>query len=266
MPELAEVYFYASQWRPGLGQTVTEVKCHPNTRLFREIDPAKLQQLVGQPFEDSLTHGKQMAFRFGSQTWLRIHLGMAGKLMLGPAEWAPHKHDHLLIVLQDRALVFSDYRQFGKVLIDTNPQLPPDWELLPPQPHQKTFDYLHFRTLLEKAPRRSLKGYLLDQSAFPGIGNWMADEILWRSRIHPADTAANISSFRKKSLHENVVGVSRDALRVIGSTWADPPQSWLFPHRWKKGGICPVSGKPLQYETIAGRTTCFSPALQKLKG
>jgi formamidopyrimidine-DNA glycosylase len=42
------------------------------------------------------------------------------------------------------------------------------------------------------------------------------------------------------------------------------PDTWLFRHRWRPGGLCPKTGKPLAHATIGGRTTCWSPARQKL--
>jgi formamidopyrimidine-DNA glycosylase len=44
------------------------------------------------------------------------------------------------------------------------------------------------------------------------------------------------------------------------------PDTWLFNHRWERGGRCPKTGKPLAHATIGGRTTCWSPARQTLRG
>ena len=41
---------------------------------------------------------------------------------------------------------------------------------------------------LQRRARAPIKAVLLMQERFPGIGNWMADEILWRAAIHPART------------------------------------------------------------------------------
>ncbi|MGH7946821.1 MAG: hypothetical protein ACREF9_17725, partial [Opitutaceae bacterium] len=41
------------------------------------------------------------------------------------------------------------------------------------------------------------------------------------------------------------------------------PRTWLFKHRWRRGGRCPKTGKPLAHAIIGGRTTCWSPARQK---
>jgi formamidopyrimidine-DNA glycosylase len=58
--------------------------------------------------------------------------------------------------------------------------------------------------------------------------------------------------------------VCRDALKVIGKDWSDPPSHWLFNHRWSDGGKCPASRALLKRAPVGGRTTCWSPAKQKL--
>ena len=42
------------------------------------------------------------------------------------------------------------------------------------------------------------------------------------------------------------------------------PDRWLFRHRWSPGGRDPRTGTPLRTATIGGRTTCWSPARQRL--
>lgn len=266
MPELAEVEYYRKQWLPGLGQKVVRVHAHPKARIFRETPAREIAGgLKGTVFTGAAAHGKQLCFRFGERIWLGLHLGMAGKLLTGTPEMVPDKHEHLVLVMETLSLVFSDYRMFGKVTLHAGNEAPPWWLDLPPQPQEAAFDWTYFRSLLPEKSRRPLKAILLDQALFPGIGNWMADEILWRAGVHPAETIAALSRQRRQRLFHCLKEVVGDALRVIGTTWEDPPDDWLFPHRWRRGGTCPASGKPLTYETIGGRTTCYSPAKQKKK-
>jgi formamidopyrimidine-DNA glycosylase len=92
----------------------------------------------------------------------------------------------------------------------------------------------------------------------------MADEILWRAAIHPRQASGELSAAQVKALYRETRWVCREALRIIGEKWDDPPDSWLFNHRWRKGGTCPRTGVKLQHATIGGRTTCWSPARQRL--
>jgi formamidopyrimidine-DNA glycosylase len=264
MPELAEVEYYRKQWSPGMGQRVRRVLAHEKARIFREVEPAVVvRSLKGSVLESSEAHGKKMCFRFSHGGWLGIHLGMSGHLQIAAKEIVPSRHEHLVIVMESTALVFSDPRMFGKVLFQKGEALPQWWRDLPPQPQDSAFDRGHFRLILKRHPRRPLKALLLDQQSFPGIGNWMADEILWRARIHPATLPGALTPWKRNRLHGKITEVCQDALEVIGDNWGTPPDSWLFNHRWGKGGLCPVSGKPLEFETIGGRTTCFSPSIQR---
>ena len=264
MPELAEVEFYRRRWNPGLGQSVQKVRVHPKARVFRDTKPLALAKaLKGQRMQSSHAHGKQMLFCFSKGGNLGIHLGMSGSLDCVVREMVPDRHDHLVLELESCSLVLTDPRMFGKVSFETG-QTPPQWWIdLPPQPQDLRFDYPRLRDALERHSRQPLKSLLLDQKEFPGIGNWMADEILFRSRIHPATPAKKLSAYRRKNLFDAIKSVSDDAIRIIGTDWGTPPDNWLFNHRWKRNGICPASGKPLAYETIGGRTTCFSPAVQR---
>ena len=56
-----------------------------------------------------------MLFVFSGGNWLGIHLGMTGKIRVEPANFRPDKHDHLALYQRERALVFTDSRQFGRV-------------------------------------------------------------------------------------------------------------------------------------------------------
>jgi formamidopyrimidine-DNA glycosylase len=106
------------------------------------------------------------------------------------------------------------------------------------------------------------------QERFPGIGNWMADEILWRGGIHPKRLAGSLTPAEIKTLHQETRWVAAHALKLLGaaktSVLPDPPKTWLFPHRWEDGGKCPKTGASLVREGIGGRTTCWSPGRQKL--
>jgi len=263
MPELAEVEYYRKQWNPGLGKRIRKVEVHPAARIFRDVDAGGVKkQLEGAILRSSEAQAKQMVFRFSGDRWLGLHLGMAGRLFAQRPEFVPARHDHLVLYTREAALVFTDYRMFGKVEWSQGPGVPGWWSRLPPPVLSDAFDRESFAAFLARRARSPIKAALLSQERFPGIGNWMADEILWRASIHPAIPAGQLTPRRITRLYRKIREVARDALAVIGETNDRPPDSWLFNHRWKDGGRCPATNAPLQRETIGGRTTCFSPKRQ----
>src|SRR5678816_3974949 len=109
---------------------------------------------------------------------------------------------------------------------------------------------------LRRRARAPIKAVLLMQDAFPGIGNWMADEVLWRARIPPGAKAGAVAN-QASRLWKELRWVAATAMRVVGKDFSDPPQSWLFRHRWRPGGKCPRDGTSLRQATIGGRTTVW---------
>ncbi len=273
MPELAEVEFYRKQWARAHGETIVRVHLHDHARVFRDVNPARIRAgLTGAVLVDSAAQAKQMLFQFARHQWLGVHLGMAGRLQSAAAEMVPGKHDHLVLFTRRRALVFNDYRLFGRILWEAGEVAPRWWSSLPPPVLSDDFTRSALRDFLQRRARSPIKAVLLMQERFPGIGNWMADEILWRARIRP-DCPAGLLAGRKLSvLHRCIRSVAEDAMREIAGEGsaevshelsASLPDDWLFNHRWRNGGNCPRTGKPLVREQIGGRTTCWSPAWQR---
>jgi formamidopyrimidine-DNA glycosylase len=257
MPELAEVEYFRKQWDPGLRQTVRRIAWHPSARIFRGIDPDAWENaLTGARLLSSAAHGKQMLFRF-NRACLGLHLGMTGKLHAAPPDFEPGKHDHLVLFQKSQALVFSDFRLFGRVLFQEGPGEPVWWTARPPDLLSAAFTKAALADFLARRKSAPLKAVLLMQERFPGIGNWMADEILWRARLLPSRRSGTLSEQDVNILWKNIRAVCREALRIVGKDFSDPPDSWLFPHRWTKGGACPRCGLDLRRAEVGGRTTCW---------
>jgi len=281
MPELAEVELARRRWEPALGCRITGVETHPRTRVFRNC-PARTiaAALTHATLTASRSHGKRLFFSFRDPspprphppTHLEMHLGMAGRLLAVPPGHPAGRHDHLVLRTDSLALVFSDYRQFGRVVLH---RAVAPWEGLPPPPLDPCFTRAHLAALLGRQSRRALKALLLDQDAFPGIGNWMADEICWRVPSHPAAPAGTIDPAR---LYRVTRQVCRGAMRHVADRNPPtpaaegftpgryvrhvPPRTWLFQHRWRPDGSCPRCGSALARSTIASRTTAWCPACQ----
>ncbi len=265
MPELAEVEYYRKIWNAGIGKKITRVHVHPSARVFRgEPVAAFATALEGSTYKASTTHGKNMLFQFTRSIWLGGHLGMSGEMTLAGADYAPGKHDHLVLFTTKHALILTDPRMFGRWRIHQSKQPPPWWSELPPAVLSAEFTTARLAEALQRHARQPLKALLLDQTWFPGIGNWMADEILWRLKWHPARAAGGIKKAGITQLHQAVQDISRSALEIIGTDWSDPPaETWLITHRWRDGGFCPRCKGPLHREDLRGRTCCWCPKCQR---
>jgi formamidopyrimidine-DNA glycosylase len=118
-----------------------------------------------------------------------------------------------------------------------------------------------------------IKTVLLDQSFAAGLGNWMADEVLYHARIHPESRVADLTSRDIEALHSSVEYVVQTSCNAN----AEPtkfPSHWLFHIRWRGSqkrktsrngcqAVVTADGKKAQFSRLANRTTVFVPALQK---
>lgn len=275
MPELAEVEFFRKRWHyAALKQRVTQVDLHPQAKIFRGTNPAQLSKLLpGRRLTDSEAAAKQMLFRFGTDRWLGVHLGMSGELRVEKADVPAGRHDHLVLRMERVALVLNDPRMFGRVQFHHGKEAPAWWTRIAPAMLSAKFTEKAVAAFLRRRARAPIKAVLLMQEQFPGVGNWMADEILWRAAIHPRQPAGSLTAKEVRALWKECRHVARLALTTIAGRGrklppdlnVNIPNTWLFKHRWGSGRHCPLTGVKLIREEIGGRTTCWSPGRQKLR-
>jgi formamidopyrimidine-DNA glycosylase len=276
MPELAEVEYFRRQWNPGLGQKILRVQLHSRKRVFRGANTrALVRNLTGSHFLRSQSWGKQMLFEFSGGnpemigarenilSWLGIHLGMTGKLRIEPPGFRPEKHDHLVLHQKNHALVFRDARLFGRIRFHHGKSAPDWWRAGGPDIHSPSFDQKFVDNFLQRHARAPIKSVLLMQTGFAGIGNWMADEILWRAKIAPLNMSGRLSASQRARLFRETQFVAAESLRIIAPEFGDLPRDWLIHQKWKRNGICPHHRTPLRKAMIGGRTTAWCPRCQK---
>lgn len=84
--------------------------------------------------------------------------------------------------------------------------------------------------LFARRKARAIKAVLLDQAVLAGIGNWIADEVLYQARIAPARVAASLTRAEVSALRRAIGAVLALAVRV-SADHRRFPAGWLFEHR-----------------------------------
>jgi formamidopyrimidine-DNA glycosylase len=195
---------------------------------------------------------------------LGIHLGMSGKIVIadgrgteidGGDYWArgrsagDHRFGRFSLTFADGGfLLLVDPRRLGRVRLDPPvEQLGPDAQLI---------TSAQFRAALARGTA-PVKARLLDQEAIAGIGNLLADQILWQARIHPARPVGELSPADTGRLLRAV----RTALRLAV---ADGGVHTLAVVGFRSAGaVCPRCGAPMARGTIGGRTTWWCTREQR---
>jgi formamidopyrimidine-DNA glycosylase len=264
MPELGEVEWFRRQWQPGVGAKILAVQMHDKKRIFRGLNTKVLRnKLTGSTLLSSEARGKRILFRFSGNNWLGIHLGMTGNLRVESPSFVPGNHDHLVLRQAKRSLVLRDSRLFGRVRFHRGSDAPDWWSDSVPEIASGSFSYTFFNRFLQRHRRSPIKAVLLRQEGFSGVGNWMADEILWRAHIFPGKTAETLSEPERTLVWRETRVVARQSLRILGMDDSHLPRTWLIHERWNSKGVCPKHRTPLRRATIGGRTTAWCPKCQR---
>ena len=118
------------------------------------------------------------------------------------------------------------------------------------------FDLIHKRN----AP---IKAVLMDQTMMSGVGNWVADEVLYHARIAPKRLGSSLKPAESKKLKATILEILKKAVEV-DADFEHFPETWLFHHRWGgKRGTQEIGGKRIVRETVGGRTTAWVPSVQR---
>lgn len=253
MPELPDVEAERRRFSAvAAGRRVRRVRADP--AFLRNARPEELDRaLRGRRLEEPGRWGKWLLCPAGGPVLL-LHFGMTGELVEGGG---PGRYDRLVLELEEGELRLRDVRKLGGAWLARDED--EARELLRGLgPDALAVDR---RTFLERlAPRRGgAKAVLLDQGFVAGVGNLLADEILWRAKVHPRAPVPGLDHRARARLHRAMLGVMRTAVERIGRP---PPGGWLLSVRGEPDARCPRCRTPLARTTAAGRTTYLCPSCQ----
>ena len=185
MPELPEVETVRQTLRHNiLGKTISKVKVNYQRMITGDVGDF-IQRLEGKTLIEINRKGKYLIFEFSDDLYLISHLRMEGKYFIQNESDPTTKHDHVIIDFTDKvSLRYNDVRKFGTMELKTSS------ELFSTHPLNKLgceANHLTLGYLKEKInnKHRDLKAFLLDQEMIAGIGNIYADEICFKSKLHP---------------------------------------------------------------------------------
>ena len=254
MPELIEVELYRRTAARVAGATVTRVEVvDPRfvrpaggaTRLARALrgrtlaDPGRIGKVLVVP-----TDGPTLGVRFG----MTGVLGLDDHDSLDELVYGPSRRDPAWIRLRihtDAGVLYvRDPRILGSAELD------PDLTRLGPDALGVTSGQL---TAALAGSATALKARLLDQQRIAGVGNLIADEVLWRAGLAPTRPAGSLDGNERRRLHRHLRATLDDLMGAGGSHLGT-----LTPHR-HPGGRCPKDGAELRRSTVGGRTTWWCP-------
>jgi formamidopyrimidine-DNA glycosylase len=254
--------------RNGLRRLIVDVD-DSDSFVCRPHAPGEIRHaLLGGELITAMRQGKSMWCQTDqpSGVTLGIHLGMSGKIVIADADgtevdggdyWegrrlpGDYRWARFTMTFDDGGrLMLVDPRRLGRIRL--NPpveQLGPDAQLITPA---------QFRAALAAGSTVSVKARIMDQRRIAGIGNLLADEILWRARIHPAREVGSLTTAEQSRL----IRASRDTIKAALRDRGVHTLT-IIPYR-HRGGLCPRDHAPMQTAAVGGRTSWWCSAEQLL--
>ncbi|AZI43584.1 DNA-formamidopyrimidine glycosylase [Deinococcus psychrotolerans] len=279
MPELPEVETTRRKIEPLLvGRVLTRIE-HDAPHKYTDTHKAEGRTVTGIGRRGKylllqLAAAKAANTDAAEDEWgdleLLVHLGMTGgfRLEAGP-------HTRVTLHTDQGAVYFNDARRFGKVAVVSRGDYAafPTLHQMGPEPLTDDFKEAEFVKLAASAG--AVKPWLLSQKPVSGVGNIYADESLWLSRIHPAQTKLNADEAGR--LYAAIREVMKAAVEAGGSSLGSGGGNYrqhdgvsgLFQHEHhvygKAGQPCPRCGSGIVRVVLAQRGTHYCPQCQTRK-
>lgn len=277
MPELPEVESArAVIERSALRRRIVEVD-DSDTYECRPHEPGEIRAaLVGRRLTGARRRGKAIwcetsgvGRSHAPGAHLGIHLGMSGRILVAgpsgedeggdyqgtrstdgrPASTRKPEWDRFTLTFEDGGtLRLFDKRRLGRV------RLNPNIDALGPDAAEIDRAEFRGRVGTGTAP---IKARLLDQAVLAGVGNLLADEVLWQARIDPGAPSGSLAADTLDDLRRDLRKAIRSAIRLGGVHTGE-----IIPFR-RAGAHCPRCGAAMRRARIGGRTTWWCPAEQR---
>ena len=231
----------------------------PSAGEFRE-------DILGATIEDVGRRAKYFLFQLRDTRTLIVHLRMTGSLRVVESSEEMHWYTQTVFHFEDGYdLRFVDPRKFGAVwLVDDAESVVGG---LGPEPLEPSFTPEVLERIVE-GRGTLIKSLLMDQKRIAGIGNIYADDILFRSGVHPQTPAKKLGAESIDAIHDSIVVILTRAIEILLENLpADAPPTedlgdkiFLVPR--KSGASCPGCYGEIQRMVVGGRGTYFCPVCQ----
>lgn len=216
--------------------------------------------------------GKYLVLETESRRAIVLHLMRLGRLSVAlprpRAKAALPKNVSARIVFDDGSdlrLVEHGTEKRARLWLADDLDAVPELREIGPDPTRGGFSLEAF-TALVRSSSRQLKTLLTDQRAIAGIGNGLADEILFEARLSPLQLTLNLEDVEIARLEEAVRSVLERQIALLRESAAGGlPQKEPVEHyavHDHKGKPCPGCGTAIAWVSYAERDTFYCPTCQ----
>jgi formamidopyrimidine-DNA glycosylase len=230
---------------------------------------------------ESRVRGLRVGHAHVEGRWLFVPLEPGHMLLLG--EWGgrilyhaapaspPAKH-HLYLAFEDGSALSATTQVWGGVgLFEHGRER--EWQYVKNMritPVEAAFTAEYFAALVVEvraAGKRSVKGLLTQDQLIPGLGNAIAQDIMFRAGLHPRREIGELVESQVKTLYDEIVATVRDVTAAGGRD--DERDLFGQPGGYRRimsartaGHPCPRCGVRIEKMQYLGGTCYVCPACQ----
>jgi formamidopyrimidine-DNA glycosylase len=196
-----------------------------------------------------------------------------GKTLLHPpGSKLPGKY-HLALTFEDGSFLTATTQMWGAMELyeageEGNREYVKGMKVTPIAP-EFTFDY--FSGLVDElveGKKRSAKALLTQDQLIPGLGNAIAQDILFRARLHPRHPIAELSTDQRQTLYESIVATVDEVIEKGGryDEWDLYNQRGGYVRLMDKNAVgrpCPECGGDIEKIQYLGGACYLCPSCQE---
>ena len=213
--------------------------------------------------------------------WLTLALNPGYQLVLGECggrilyhalgSEMPDKY-HLLLTFTDESGLSAMTTMWGAMELYLSGQelkriYIKDMRVTPVDPG---FTFAYFCTLIDElllGEKRSVKSLLTQDQLIPGLGNAIAQDILFHARIHPRHALTDLDIVQRQDLYRAIIDTVREVTDMGGRNdeidlFGNPGGYIRIMDRHAVDQPCPVCGKKVEKIQYLGGACFFCPGCQ----
>jgi formamidopyrimidine-DNA glycosylase len=179
---------------------------------------------------EALTRGKKIGRARARGRWLLVPMDpgyvlvigeCGGKMLFHPSGSAAPKKYHLHLALEDGSALTVTTQMWGAMeLYEKGKERQRKYiRDMRPIPGEPRFTYDYFSKLIDDAARdekRSAKGLLTQHQLIPGLGNAIAQDILFHAKLHPKHPIDTLTSAQRRRLYRAILATVDEITQAGG--------------------------------------------------
>ena len=252
MPELPEVEMYRRYFEgTALHQKINRIEIHHPKVLGAQFENFSTL-LVGDSFQSTQRWGKTLFLSTAKNKTVYMHFGMTGYLEYYNHSLEAPKYSRVVFSFENGFnLAYISQRMFGRLGVTLDVQNYVASKSLGKDSLEISKE--QFTTDLAKK-NKNIKAALLDQSVSAGVGNWIADEILYHALVYPTTPVKNLAFNQLQDIFAKMREIMEVAIEVDAIRDQLPPH-YITKYGRKTSIDCPRCKNVIDKTKVGGRGT-----------